>query len=513
MKEAFKCFDKWLPLLSLIILAFALFANTFGAEWNYDDFPVIVENPDVLSFANFFKDQFPGRPLREFTFVIDHALFGMQPAGWHIQHLFWHALCAWLLWLLVIRLDFGRTVAWIAALFFLVHPLQVEAVANISHRKESLALAFSLLAMLAFIRGCRDVGGRRFAWLIAAVVLVGIGCLGKQTAVAAFPLFLAYEWVYLPRERWCLLRWWKPLIGIAVLGALGMGWWLFFGQGGEKYLSGIRAVLSFKANCLDVSQMTVNAFSRTILKAWLFMAAKWVLPVGLAAEYIVTVPPGWFDPWVLGGLALAGGWLTAMILLLRKRSPLLFPVAWVGLFFLPTSNIWPLAYLAADRYLYAPTVGVAILVAVVLVRLFAAQPKAAWAAAGGGLIVLAMLTWRQNEVWRTPETLWVHAVEVNPTSGFALSNVGTIEYYKGNLAKAYEFYSRAVDNNPLNPAAQHNMGMVFEKIGDKPRMFQFYRNFLLLKHPEWQKDQEALELRLVREYGARFVGGQFVFDK
>ena len=138
-------------LLLLLLAAFALFANTFGAEWNYDDFPVIVDNPDVLSFANFFKDQFPGRPLREFTFVIDHALFGMAPAGWHIQHIFWHAFCAWLLWLLAVRLDFGRTVAWITSLFFLVHPLQVETVANLSHRKESLALVFSLLALLVVV--------------------------------------------------------------------------------------------------------------------------------------------------------------------------------------------------------------------------------------------------------------------------------------------------------------------------------------------------------------------------
>ena len=131
-----------IALLILLAVAFAIFANTFGAEWSYDDYPVIVENPDVLSLSNFFANSYPGRPLREVTFLLDHALFGMQPMGWHIQHVFWHGLCAWLVWLLAMRLDFGRTVAWLAALLFLVHPLQVEVVANISHRKESLAVAF-----------------------------------------------------------------------------------------------------------------------------------------------------------------------------------------------------------------------------------------------------------------------------------------------------------------------------------------------------------------------------------
>ena len=129
------------------------------------------------------------------------------------------------------------------------------------------------------------------------------------------------------------------------------------------------------------------------------------------------------------------------------------------------------------------------------------------------IILLSALTWRQNEVWRTPESLWVHAAEVNPTSGFALNNVGNIHFLQGNLAKAYEYYSRAVEANPYNPSAQYNMGMTFEKIGDMSRALQFYRNFLLLKHPVWTKEQAALKARLARDYRARFVDGQFVIDK
>ena len=510
MREIMGRYDKWLPPLLLLAVAFALFASTFGAEWNYDDFPVIVENPDVLSIGNFLKDQFPGRPLRELTFVLDHALFGMQPAGWHIQQLFWHGLCAWLLFLVVDRLGFGRFVAWGAALLFLVHPIQVEAVANISHRKESLALAFCLLALLAYLKGCALAGRERLAWLTGAFALAGIGCLGKQTAVAIFPLFLLYEWVGLPRERWCLLRFWKPLAGVVVLGVLGLAGWLLFGNGGTQYVDGIKSVLSFKANWFN--EMTVDVFARTVLKSWLFMAAKWLLPVGLAAEYIISVPPGWFDPWVIGALLLTAGYLASLFLLAWRRSLLALPVAWVGLFFLPTANVWPLAYLAADRYLYAPTAGVAILIAIGLAR-FIPRQQAAWVVLAGLLVVLSAVTWRQNQVWRTPETLWLHAAAVNPTSGFALNNVGNIYYFQGNLAKAYEFYSRAVDVNPFNPSAQYNMGMTFEKVGDLPRALQFYRNFLLLRHSVWFKDQEALKARLAREYRARFENGQFVIDK
>lgn len=502
--------DQRIVPLVLLAAAFALFANTFGAEWSYDDYPVIVENPDVLSLGNFLADSYPGRPLREFTFLLDHALFGMNSAGWHLQQIFWHALCAWLVWLLAVRLDFGRSVAWIAALLFLVHPLQVEAVAQISHRKESLALAFCLLALLAYIRGCALEGGKRLGWLATAVVLTGVGYLGKQTAVAVLPLFVVYEWAFLPRERWCLLRLWKLLVGGVTAGTIGFAAWLAAGGGAERYLTGIKEVLPFKANYFDA--MTFEVFARTVLKSWLFMAAKWPLPSGLAAEYIVEVPTGWFDPWVLGGLLLVAGYLAALVLLAVRRSSLLLPAAWVGLFFLPTSNVWPLAYLAADRYLYAPTVGVALLAAVGLVRLLSARPQAAWIAAGVLIVLLAGLTWRQNRVWATQESLWSHAAAVNPTSSFALNNVGNIHYLRGELAAAYDYYSRAVKANPLNPSAQYNMGMVFEKVGDLPRAFQFYRNFLLLEHPTWRKEREALKEQLWRKHRARFVDNEFVFE-
>ena len=253
------------PLLILLAVAFAVFANTFGAEWSYDDYPVIVENPDILSLSNFFADSYAGRPLREVTFLLDHALFGMQPMGWHIQHIFWHGLCAWLVWLLAMRLDFGRTVAWLAALLFLVHPLQVEAVANISHRKESLALAFSLMALLAYLRGCGEEGRQRLSWLAAAFGLAGIAYLGKQTAVVLVPMFLVCEWAALPRERWVLLRWWKLLLAGVVLAGVAFAGWMLVGGGEVRYIDGIKEVLPYRSNWLG--EMSFTVYARTVFKS------------------------------------------------------------------------------------------------------------------------------------------------------------------------------------------------------------------------------------------------------
>ena len=133
--------QRWGPYPLLFATAFLVSANTFGNGWTYDDFSVIVENSDVRSWAGFLKDSYPGRPLRELTYLLDHSLFGLNPFGRHIQQIFWHALNACLIFTLGRQLQLARWAALLAALIFVLYPLKVEVVANLSRRKDSLALA------------------------------------------------------------------------------------------------------------------------------------------------------------------------------------------------------------------------------------------------------------------------------------------------------------------------------------------------------------------------------------
>ncbi|MGE4345524.1 MAG: hypothetical protein AB7F20_14840, partial [Geoalkalibacter sp.] len=62
-----RCLLCSLPIL--LVLAFILYAESFGHQWTLDDFPVIVDNPDVKSWAGFLENSYPGRPLRELSFL------------------------------------------------------------------------------------------------------------------------------------------------------------------------------------------------------------------------------------------------------------------------------------------------------------------------------------------------------------------------------------------------------------------------------------------------------------
>lgn len=498
MERRFEPADRWWLLL-LFGVAFAVFANTFGNGWTYDDFPVIVDNPDVRSLTAFLRDSYPGRPLRELTYLLDYRLFGYAPAGWHLQQIFWHALCGVLVYLLGRRLRLSHWFAGLAALLFLLHPIQVEVVANLSHRKDSLALAFGLLSILAYIRFLQCPRGG-WGWFVGAVACFGLALLGKQTAVAVPLVWLLGEMLGIAGPR--RLLWARPAWSLAAgfLLATGGVWWLTgFGRG-ANLVAAMRETLAFKANYFGPFE--VGIYYLTVLKSWMFMGLKLLWPVNLALEYTFPVAKRLADPWVLagGGMLLAAGiWL--------GRGWRRWPVAcWLllagGLFFLPTANLVPMTYLAADRYFYAPLAFWSLLVACGLQR-SALSGRAVVAVFLLVLVVLAGLSWRQCAVWRSPQTLWRQALRVSPDSAFALNNLGNIALLAGRTGEAEDYYRRSVAVNPLNPTAHYNLGMLAERRGDLRSALRHYRDFARLNHPVYRRQLQALRQRLWLRYRIR----------
>lgn len=493
--------ERLLALLILIFGAFCLFSNTFGNAWTYDDLPVVVENADIRSLGAFFRDAYPGRPLREITYLLDYSLFGLNPPGYHIQNILWHGLNAGLIFILVRRLQGGRSAAWIASLLFLVHPVQVEAVANISHRKESLLLAFALLSVLVYMEAVKR-SARRFVWVAASLGLAFVACLGKENAVVLPLVFVAYELACVPREQRILLKY-PSLAGLlAAVGTAAVATWFFFFGGKALHQEQIVPLL-VKMNFFG--PWTEKIYSLMVLKSWLFIWAKLAWPVDLAVEYTYSLPVGWTDPWVLSAIIAMGTICALAVVSLRRWPPVFFGLLWFVLFWLPVSNLWPTSYFAADRYLYAPSAGLFIAVGYSFQRLLPRISPAMGALLLLLVTPLVFLTWQQNGVWRSAETLWTQAARVSPTSTFALSSMGNVFVAKGDMAKASEFFEQAVRLNPSNPGAVFNLGWVYEKRGMLPMATHYYRTFLSMPLSDPTTKAKAQELRqhLLTKYGIR----------
>ena len=482
--------------LALVLLAFALYAKSFANAWTLDDFPVIVHNPDITGFAEFLRDSYPGRPLRELTFLLDHALFGLEPAGWHVQNILWHGLCGALVFLLALQAGIARVPALCGALLFLCHPLQVEVVANISHRKDSLALFFCLLSAIAYLKAL-SAEQLRAGWLATAVLAAGVALLAKQNAVVMLPVLALLEWTLRPPQS--LFRRAPQLIPVmlAAGGAAGAAYLL---RGG---LAGFRQEMVPQLVKFNVLPPWSEAqYFQTVAKSWAFLAGKLFWPVDLAVEYTYAVPSSWADPWVVAGLAFAVVALLVTLLTLRACPAVGAGLGWCLLFWLPTAGFWPLAYFAADRYWYAPLAGAALAVAGGLHRLGPPR-RASLAAAAVVLLLLSGLTWRQNAVWRDDHALWTQAVKVSPTAPFALNNLGDVYYKRGDMPTALRYFEQAnaLNGNLINN--QLNLALTYEQLGNRRGAVMHFLRFLEMHRMSGQHPVEAAKVkkRLRETYG------------
>ncbi|MGH8721731.1 MAG: hypothetical protein ACREU4_07090, partial [Burkholderiales bacterium] len=167
-----------------------------GALWNsfaMDDLYIIADNPLVRTPAGIWRAfaepywprAFGGemyRPLVIASFAIDRLLDG--PTWFHVVNVCWHAGVAVVVAALVRRWS-GAEAALVAGLLFAVHPVHVEAVANVVGRAEMMAAGFSLLALYAAVER-HSVG-----WSAAALLL---GLLSKENA-AVTPGLIVLAWL------------------------------------------------------------------------------------------------------------------------------------------------------------------------------------------------------------------------------------------------------------------------------------------------------------------------------
>ncbi|HAD03105.1 MAG: hypothetical protein A2091_06100 [Desulfuromonadales bacterium GWD2_61_12] len=461
-----------LVLVVALVLSFAIYANTFANDWTYDDFPVIVNNTDIQSISGFLQDQYPGRPLRELSFLLDYSLFGGEPSGWHVQQIFWHALNGFLLFCVGVRLGVRNWLAALGALLFLVHPVQVEVVAGLSHRKDSLQLAFSLLAFWAYMNVGDDTPTRR-RWFALALVAALLAFLAKEQALILLPFFAGYELAMVPRGQRFLARDPRWVMGLLLAGGVAFLLWLAFCGGAELFITQYPGHL-FKMN---IHNGTLSTYVMVVLKSWAFMAGKFIFPSHLAIEYVFPAPRSWFDPWVVAGAGLLAGYFVSLILAWRLYRPFFVVLLWTGFFWLPLAHLWPVtSYFAADRYLYVISAGVLLGLGALLEKISFRRNVAVLCLALTPFLMV--LSWNQNKVWQDNLTLFTRAVQVSPTSSGALTGLGEAYFLREEFEQAMAPLQAAVMNWNA-PLSYFYLGHIYEMKGETQkaiRHFCFYVN-------------------------------------
>lgn len=429
------------PTLLLLAAVSLTFAPSLRGGFVWDDVWLVQHDPDIRDlrslpriFARSFFDvpsmtrgeleeraNIQYRPLVTLSFMVDHQIFGDGPFGFHLTNLLLHLVITLMVFWLA-RGVVGAGAGLAVALLCAVHPSRAEAVSWISGRTELLMSLFVLAGLAAFVRCLRSTG-RRLSWLGLGWLLFVGALLCKESAVVLAPLVPLADWLLVhPGQPWRarrkrLLWCHAPLLLAAVAFAAARYAW----QRGHLLEAGPTGLA---AHVTDMLQTLGHYATLLVAPYWpsaqigAFRAAvDWTM-VGVGIASLVVV---------------AGGvYLTA-----RRR-------AWTSLFAIlggvvalaPVANIVPLrlSVLAAERFLYLPLMGPALLVGLWLRRLEGRPPRGPGAARRGRLALLAAValvcaswsvtTFRRGGDFRDSLRFWSAEHAADPANPLAAQFLG-----------------------------------------------------------------------------------------
>ncbi|HWB60855.1 MAG TPA: hypothetical protein VG733_15265, partial [Chthoniobacteraceae bacterium] len=171
-------------LVVTVVLAYLPAAINAGYIWDDDVYVQkneLLPAPDGLQRIWFSFDS-PSQyfPLVYTVLRAEYSIWKLNPHGYHIVNILLHAANALLVWRLLSRLKIPG--AWLAAMIFALHPVQVESVAWITEHKNTLSTYFFLLTLLLWIEFADEDSPKRWKIYALALVCCAMALFAKTTA-------------------------------------------------------------------------------------------------------------------------------------------------------------------------------------------------------------------------------------------------------------------------------------------------------------------------------------------
>ena len=473
--------NRWPDLAcaaGLVAAVFAVYANSLGAPFLFDDGPAILRNQTIRSL---WPPGIPlnppldgagvtGRPLTNLSLAVNYAIGGLDVWGYHAMNVALHALAVLTLWGVLRRTlprlmpapsNLGR-LAGVITLLWAVHPLLTESVVCVVQRNELLGGWFYLLTLYGFIRST-EADAKSTAWRFFAVAACLLGVASKEIVATAPLMVLLYDRTFVAGT---FATAWRQRKGFYV--ALASTWlvlvWLMLGNQQRNGIVGYG---------LGISAWDYLLTQCRALTVYLKLA---VWPRPLIADYGADISP-LAEVWWRGLLIL--GLLGGTIWALRQRPVLGFIGAWFFVILAPSSSIVPLTtQTIAEHRMYLPLISVLVLVGAVIHRLAGNRPLLA-----GGLLaaILASGTVLRNFDYRSEVKLWSDLLAHQPANARVHASLGYALAREGRWEDAATQYAGAVRLLPGYADAHNDLGNVLTQLNQPAAALIHFREAHRLK--------------------------------
>lgn len=474
----------------VVFLGIIAYSNTFRMSFTFDDATNILSNHLIREFnPEGIKQAFTTRRgIGIVSFQLNYYLSGLSVTGYHLFNLCIHLTAALLVYrLLALMLETPcfrspentwvgtLPVPFFAALIFVTHPIQTQAVTYIVQRFTSMATMLYLASVVAYLqaRMLQEQRGRlvsvgSVSWA-AACLFASLCAFNTKEIAYTLPLALMLvEWICFGLNRRKL-----AVVGVlsfaavaAVLAKLGLG---------NVSLDQAMTAMDEATRLQTITSRSDYLFTQ--FRVILTYIRLLLLPINQSVDYDYTLSHGFFEPAVIGAFSvLALLFVLAIVLVRKSRSGrgdlrlVAFGLFWFFLALSIESSILPIIDLIFEHRVYLPSVGA-------ITAVTAAGVSVAWRRNHGRfqapvciafLLLAALLAgaaWKRNLVWKTEVTLWEDATAKKPRNSRAWNNLGGAYIKEKSADKALRALVRAIELDPSKAAAWNNLGIAIDLKG------------------------------------------------
>ena len=486
-------------------LGFLLYSNTFGYYYALDDYSLIKDNwvvkGGIKNIGIIFTTEYrfgtwnsPGslfRPIPLTMFALEWQLSPDKPWISHLMNVVFYSLTGWALWITWRRVlgNYPPTLAFLAALIYIAHPVHTEVVANIKSRDEILGMLFSTLALYSIWRHFENYDRK---WLAMAALSYGVAMFSKEGSIMFIFLFPLPMWYFSEQSPGNILKTTATmLIPVALFLLVRRN-----ALGGQQYQEIYSILDNFLVGAKSQSERLASAF----MMCWEYLKVL-VYPATLVSDRgYPQLKPVDFSEW----RAIAGFLIYLVMGLwalwkLPKKHVLSYAIFFYLICYSIFSNVFFLIGTSyGERLLYLPSFGFALALAWGILKMLKIDDMTnllnpnnkgtrLWTIAGILLSVYSVRTILRNPTWENSASLYASdlpnspdCAKLNYHNALEVARIAMDEKTgsvkdRAGLERAVECYSKCINLYPEYHDAYGSRGIAYFRLGQYDKAFDDYQ--------------------------------------
>lgn len=440
---------------------------------NWDDNFYIIHNSYIreITFSNishifthyYYKGVY--EPLQLLSYMFIYSIDGLNPLWFHVFNAAIFIADAMLVYVFVKKIE-TPFVAVIAAVLFLLAPVNVDSAAWVSELKNTQSLFFVLIALIeynAFLKG-----NNKYTYVISLLAFL-FALLTKQTVATIVVIMLLLEWYIYNKP---FVKTFFNQLPFYILAAVSIPVFMI-GQilmhsessrlwGGDLY----HHILTFTANIAGVLEYP----------------NKIILPMRVTNFYPPFPIHGFFTPRFIISLIALIVFIYIFRSFYKKRHTGFFWMSWYFVNMIPAFGIISVPFFT-NWYLFLPSIGVYTLLALGLERIYNTQAirKSGIAITAIIILVFGGLTYQRVGVWENDIHLWKDAIKKLPDYYFGYEEYAETLVKNNKIPQAIRQAKISLKLNPYNAKLLSGLGTYYLKNKDYDKALPYIKKAVKYK--------------------------------